>query len=493
MYSPFDKDIDQLELSDLQKLIDEKISENWFIEYKSRIPITGNSLDGIKIAKSVSSFANTKGGWIFWGIECSGNEPTAIIGVDLSGYERFQDDVSRVITSNINPVPVFHFKEIKLEGNTIVFIILVEESPIPPYVTNQGIIYQRENNESKPIRDRYIIEKMNEKAQQYNASIEDFSQFELGETKGEADSNLSQLELFLFPKPFGYENFKDFHKTSFFEMVSECFFNGNEFSFELGEEKKVIRITMGFNSIYTTNDSIVIRAINSKNMIFKTPTIELFRNGNLKATVPIFDFGPKNIPDHYENSLVLKYLLDKHFPEGDVPQYGRNYLSRIDPNLPPIRQRVENDFSRHIRFIDGGSLVLSIMMIVTIYEKILQDGGFNMSIPLGMRTRITNVWRKFVFFEGKDYLDKIKRYNIPLIPKSELEIPAFKNGSNYEFRFDEGSLAFLISTFILHGIGIPDPEGISYKELIKSAVSKFEGSYNETELDEFDDITSIED
>lgn len=476
MYSPFDKSLDELTLTDIQQLVDEKNPENWFIEYKSRIPISNGALDAVKIAKSVSSFANTKGGWIFWGIECTGNEPTALPGIDISGYVRFHDDISRIISSNVNPNPVFHFKDIPLTRGNIIFVIHVEESPTPPYITNQGIIYQRENNESKPIKDRYIIEKMNEKAEQYIASIEHFSEFDLGETKGESDGNASHLELYLFPKPFDYHLFKDFHKTSFFDSVCGCFFGGNSFSFDLGEEKKEISITLGFNSIYATNDSIIVRAINDKNLIYKTTTVELFNNGNLKVTLPLFDFSAASAPDYYGDSKLLRYLLDKYCPEKEVSQVMPGFGNSLPYHLPPRRQRPETDFSSHIRLIDGGNLVLSIMAVVTIYEKILLDNGFEKDVALGMRARISNVWRKFVFFDGEDYLEKIKRYNFPLIPRNDLEIPTFKNAKNYEFHFNEGNLAFLISTFIINGLGLPDPGSISYVELIKSAVARFEGT-----------------
>ena len=93
-----------------------------------------------------------------------------------------------------------------MDTSEIVFIIQVEESPTPPYINCQGIIYQRENNESKPIKERYIIEKLNEKTLNYYNSIERFSVFDLGITKGQSKSQQSFLELYLFPQPF--DNFR---------------------------------------------------------------------------------------------------------------------------------------------------------------------------------------------------------------------------------------------------------------------------------------------
>jgi len=136
-YNPFNKKIQDIDKNDLDSLINRSISEGWYIEYKSNYPSSNGNLDNQKIAKSISSFANTKGGWIFWGIESDKyNRPTNVCGLDISKFNNFQDQISQIISSNINPIPIFHFKQIDLEKDKIVLIIQVEESPIPPYITS---------------------------------------------------------------------------------------------------------------------------------------------------------------------------------------------------------------------------------------------------------------------------------------------------------------------------------------------------------------------
>ena len=62
--NPFDKRIgEKLESNDLQVLISNNVAEGYFIEYKSKFP------SNKKIAKSIASFANTLGGWLFVGIK----------------------------------------------------------------------------------------------------------------------------------------------------------------------------------------------------------------------------------------------------------------------------------------------------------------------------------------------------------------------------------------------------------------------------------------
>jgi predicted HTH transcriptional regulator len=69
-YSPFQKDFVQLDASDLTAL--RTVAEGWYVEYKREVP------NASSIAKSVSAFANTYGGWLFYGIEeKSRDEPVA--------------------------------------------------------------------------------------------------------------------------------------------------------------------------------------------------------------------------------------------------------------------------------------------------------------------------------------------------------------------------------------------------------------------------------
>ena len=60
MYNPFGKPLSQLVASDLAALQD--AAEGWYVEYKERAKDAG------AVAKSLSSFANTYGGRLIYGI-----------------------------------------------------------------------------------------------------------------------------------------------------------------------------------------------------------------------------------------------------------------------------------------------------------------------------------------------------------------------------------------------------------------------------------------
>lgn len=308
-YNPFENELFELEESDLETLIQNEIGEGWYIEYKREIPIKSSKLDNLKISKSIAAFANTKGGWIFWGIDCDNkNKPTEIKGIDISGYSNFEDTISQIINSNIDPNPYYTFRAIPLANGLIVFVIKVDASPIPPYITSQGIIYQRENNESKPVRDRYILQKLNEKAEDYYESIEKFTVFDLGQTKGQSESDCPFLELYLFPLPFDKNKIKDFYSAEFFVKVAQIFYKN--FTPKFGDYQSDVTLNLGFNSIYSSEGSIIIRPLNESNLIYKSTTLELFSNGNLKLLIPINQFSTQSIPEKYKDSELINYLLD---------------------------------------------------------------------------------------------------------------------------------------------------------------------------------------
>lgn len=483
-YNPFNKKLQDINKDDLESLINRSISEGWYIEYKSNYPSSNGNLDNQKIAKSISSFANTKGGWIFWGFESDKyNKPTNICGLDISKFKNFQDQVSQIISSNINPTPIFHFKQIDLENDRIVLIIQVEESPTPPYITSQGQIFQRENNESKPINERYIIEKLNEKTENYYNRIENFSQFDLGETRGQADSNQSFLELYLFPLPFDGFRFENFYDFEFFKTAAIKFYENVDCDFGFNKDKKPVSLNLGFNSIYSAERSLIIRPLNERNLIYKSTTVELFDNGNLKFTIPIYDFDSNNIPRYYHDSKTLEYILDKFSPFETKESYDiASHFGGKFEKLPPVTRRKETDFVNHIRFIDGAEFIYEILIIISKYKAVLESNNFDFSTKIGFRARITNAWRKFVFFDGDSYLENIKLFNLPISPKAEIEVPCFGDGDCYVIDLNDKDAFFMVSRFILEGIGLPNSNTIDFMDILEKGLSRYK-----TEKHEFDD------
>ncbi|ETZ20192.1 helix-turn-helix domain-containing protein [Pedobacter sp. V48] len=473
-YTPFDKELEQLDEVELHKLIDNSISEGWYIEYKADLPKRSGKIEGTKIVKSVSAFANTRGGWLFYGIEANDkNIATNLCGISLDDYKNISDQVSQIIASNLAPKPLYHFKIVPLSNEKAVFVIKIEPGPIPPYITSQGVIYQRENNESNPIKDRYIIEKLSEKSNEYYESIERFCHMDYGETQGQSDSQIPYLELYLFPLPYNEFKFEKFFSTDFFKLVAGRFYQNVDCVFKDVDDNAInIPLNLGFNSIYSSQDSLIIRPLNDDNIIYKTTTVELCRNGGLKFLFRLPEFNLRNVPAYYANSNLINYLQDKYSPYETVDEFVPSLISRtIKPKT--VTRRKDTDFLNHISIIDGAELIYVLLIIVSKYRAILEDCEVNVGNEIGFRARVTNTWRKFLFFDDDDFLEKIKLFNIPLAPKKYVEVPRFIKGNFYTINVNDQLSFFTIARIVMDAIGLPDSSDIKFHDIIVNGTKRY--------------------
>jgi hypothetical protein len=298
--------------------------------------------------------------------------------------------------------------------------------------------------------------------------IEQFSTFNLPQTSEQSNWNQTYLELYLFPLPFDNFKFKNFYESDFFKQVALRFYQNLNLSFDNDNLQSVISLNLGFNSIYSSSESLIIRPLSDNNLIYKSTTLELFENGNLKFLIPLNEFSTENIPQKYSKSKTIEYLLDKYSPNETVSQgLMMNRSSKIPySSLPTITRRKKNDSVNHIKFIDGVELISTILILISKYEAILNDNDFRMDTEIGFRARVTDCWRKFVFFDDDEYLEKLKLYNIPLSPKSKIEIPIFKNGISYKTNLSIGGSYLQIARFILEGIGLPDDDTIDFTKIV---------------------------
>lgn len=128
----------KLRFSDIEKLLSGSDDENFFFEFKA------DEETPAKLIKEISAFSNTYGGYIFLGI----NNDKSIGGCTKWTEQR----IHATIHDSITPIPNFDVKKFKPNGKTI-FVIKIEEGAMPPYITNNGQIYERVSSGSFPIKD----------------------------------------------------------------------------------------------------------------------------------------------------------------------------------------------------------------------------------------------------------------------------------------------------------------------------------------------------
>ena len=96
--------------------------------------------------KSVSAFANYSGGCLIFGID----NDDEVIG--LENPQEVSEKISEIITSKMDPIPVFDMNFYTVEGKVVV--LKIEEGNIPPYYYVDGgnrTAYRRVGNESIPV------------------------------------------------------------------------------------------------------------------------------------------------------------------------------------------------------------------------------------------------------------------------------------------------------------------------------------------------------
>ena len=161
MFNPFGKSFEDITESDLEIL--KNLSEGWYVEYKKE---KSAKEPAKKIAKSITSFANSYGGLFFLGVESDKSTNKAI---RFPGVCDFPDLIKDAVRSNAQPFPFFETHCIKLSNGNQVLMSVVRTGENPPYIHADGRIYRRQESSPDPIFEdnRYAIDDLHRKAEQY--------------------------------------------------------------------------------------------------------------------------------------------------------------------------------------------------------------------------------------------------------------------------------------------------------------------------------------
>ncbi|MFX1344628.1 MAG: helix-turn-helix domain-containing protein [Promethearchaeota archaeon] len=140
--------------NNLELLIQNKIEESLHLDYKDPRALINNA----EIAKDISSFANTDGGNIIYGMKEVENKPTEIIPLNEEGLREKIDQIAHTGIDpplNIKIWPV----DVNVDGNLgQVFIIYIPKKfPYLHLAKKKNRFYKRTNFTSTPMQ-RYEIE-----------------------------------------------------------------------------------------------------------------------------------------------------------------------------------------------------------------------------------------------------------------------------------------------------------------------------------------------
>jgi len=126
------KSLDQITIDDINALITNLAQEGKDIEYKESLTLDSDKEKGELLA-DISSFANTVGGQIFFGIKESDGKPTEVVGINIKNPDELKLKIESITRDGIVPRIGIEIKILNISDNSYVVIIQAKRSWNSPH------------------------------------------------------------------------------------------------------------------------------------------------------------------------------------------------------------------------------------------------------------------------------------------------------------------------------------------------------------------------
>ncbi len=132
------KSIGEITEQDLQALIEQKEVEGKTIEYKQALP--GNAdADKKKFLADVSSFSNSSGGDLMYGMVEDKGMPKALDGLDIGDFDQVKQRLENLVRDGIEPrIPSLTIQRVPLSNTRTALVIRVPKSWSSPHRVRLG-------------------------------------------------------------------------------------------------------------------------------------------------------------------------------------------------------------------------------------------------------------------------------------------------------------------------------------------------------------------
>lgn len=416
-YNPFSKPLNSvLEIDDLEELINNSVSEGYYIEYKSEF------VSNKKIERSIASFANTYGGWYFIGIE---GEKTNNRALNICGFSKdlFHDPIAKVrdiARVNLSHMPLMFPQVIDIDDDKSVLAIYIPEGIETPYITSDGRIYRRAADSSDPIyeKDRYSLDRLVDRG---NKEQELFDQFCSDErTRSQAESEIPWLSIYFQPQPRKQFFVKDISSRETIQTLLDLSRNKYTIIRSLDDVTSSVPLNYG----HTSGSSIILRQVNSLKPYNNSVTMQIFSDGRTKIHIPFITID----------------LESKRFKTKKL----RDYLNHLD-----------SETLTYIKGIDLGNSLLACMNLIALYCQWLSMNNWQDEMSLWGRLSIENAWRILPLVDSEHWVNFVVNNGLPISLIDDIDMPHISDDA---LRLDSKEIQDLSVSFagrVCTCLGIP--------------------------------------
>ena len=394
-YSPFDKAIHELQPPDLTIL--RNVHEGWYVEYKRQV------VNASALAKSLSAFANTYGGWLFIGVQEQSKDNAVadeFPGIPEKDVDGILQSLRHSAADHLNPTPFFNTTVLRgpcsengLAKGRAIIAVEIPQSHTAPHVHKDGRIYRRvaDGSEPKPETDRFLLDQLWRRAEPLREMtrkwIERDPEFSQDEEK------MPYVRVLLCVDPWRQ------HATWLDAQISEIR--------RILTTPEIAGIpSVPFDTVYTTAEGLIARQLKGNDPHNYGLTWKIQRDLSCEIVLPLPFYAPSIL-----NELIIEF-------DGYI-----NTLRFID---------ILKDYGySRPRIADLNFLMNILTSVVATYRRLLKladaDGEFY------FKARILNAWRMVPFVDIETVLNEIKAHGLPMVMDSAVTAPSGDVPDSFEF------------------------------------------------------------
>ena len=375
LYRPFADNLQEVPPEDLIRLKD--VHEGWYAEYK------GELIANRELAKSLSSFANQYGGWLFLGVKEDSEENVAssFPGIPKSQVQNVLDSIRNSAKDLLNPSVFYNVREfegpidaIGLPVGRSIIVVQIPEGPNSPYIHNDGRIYRRVGDSSQPtpVTDRLTFDLLTQRGEEARSRLKEQVLWTPVTSKGEENQPFIHVSVMSDP----------------YEIM------GHWYSGRIAEFANSMRgYTVPFDNIFSTNDGYIARQVSTNDAYRRVFTWHFSRHCHSFVTFPI-----QMRPTVLEDPIWYEY------------ENARAFISKVfDAGLTSAR------------ILDLNILMDFLLGVVRRHRIVVGDAG--VKGPFYLKANIENVWRTVPFVDHTKFLQHISNFGLPLNQESDMTVP----------------------------------------------------------------------